>query len=206
MRKLTCPCEQVFNFDFPEVVNLDSTPELIKKIEDGSFLSCVCPSCNSELHTDLKTRLEWPSKKTSIVLIPESDRAAFLSGNLPQENNAQIVIGFAELSDRIAVIAQNLDPLVIETIKYHLVLKAGETNSYSKLAILFDKIKENGDIEFHIHGLKPDEVAITIIPGHVYETIQKDIGEHPENERYVSLCNGSYLSVQNIFTDDVSND
>ena len=41
MRKLTCHCEQVFNVDLPEVVNLDSDTSIIKQIADGSFLTCV---------------------------------------------------------------------------------------------------------------------------------------------------------------------
>jgi len=140
MRKLTCPCEQVFSVDFPEVVNLDTTPEVIVKIEDGSFLSCVCPSCNAELHTDLKTRIEWPSKGVALVLLPEIDRISFMSGNQEPEKDAQVVIGFAELADRIAVIKAGLEPLIIESLKYHLANKAQEKNPGAKLTILFSRI------------------------------------------------------------------
>jgi hypothetical protein len=206
MRKLACPCEQVFNYDFPDSVNLDSNPEIIRTIEDGSFLSCVCPACNTVLHTDLKTRIEWPSKKTNLLLIPEIDRLSYLAGSLPPEDDAQIVIGFAELADRIAVIGQNLDPLVIESIKYHLALKAGESNSEAGLTILFEKKNEKGDIEFHIHGIKPDEVALTLVPAHVYDAIRKDILENPDKEPYASLKKGPYMSVQNLLEEDTQND
>lgn len=206
MRKLTCPCEQVFNFDFPDVVNLDSTPEIIGNILNGSFLTCVCPACNAELHTDLKTRFEWPSKKINLVLIPEIDRFAFISGKVTEETDAQIVIGFAELSDRIAVLVAGLDPLIIEAIKYHLIVKARETNPEAKLIVLFEKIDASKNLEFHIHGLKTDEVALTHIPFRIYETIQKEATDHSEKEPYQSLRNGAYLSVQNILLEDLSND
>ena len=202
MRKLTCPCEQVFNVDIPEVVNLDSSPEIIVDVKDGSFLTCICPTCNAELHTDLKTRFEWPSKGVNVVLIPEIDRYAFLSGKLPPESDAQITIGFAELADRISVLENNLNPLVIESIKFHLAEKALEKNPDAKLTILFETVRQDGILEFHIHGLKTDEVAITNIPRHLYDTLINDVLANPDKEPYVSLRNGDYLSVQNILIED----
>lgn len=205
MRKLTCHCEQVFNVDIPEVVNLDSNPEIIGQICDGSFLTCICPACNAVLHTDLETRFEWPSKKTTIVLIPEIDRFSFLSGNIHAIKDASVVIGYPELADRIAVLTANLAPLAIESVKYHLAVKARETNPDAKLTILFEKLNENKDLEFHIHGLKKDEVAVTVIPLRIYQSIKDDSEKNPDSEPYSSLQNGSYLSIQNILIEDSHN-
>jgi len=206
VRKITCPCDQVFSVDIPETVNLDSSEETIARIENGSFLSCVCPSCNSVLHTDLRTRFEWPSKKTNILLIPEMERIAFLSGNLETDPDAETVIGFAELADRVSALKDGLEPLAVEAVKYHLATKARSTSPSSQLTILYERKRENGDLEFHIHGLKTDEVAVTVIPPRVYDGIVKDIGEHPDGEPYASLRNGSYLSIQNILIEDGPND
>ena len=40
MRKLTCHCEQVFNVDLPESVNLDTNPEIVCRYRERrlSFL------------------------------------------------------------------------------------------------------------------------------------------------------------------------
>ncbi len=205
MRKLTCPCDQVFSVDFPESVNLDSAPETTENIKNGSFLSCICPSCNAVLHTEFNTRFEWPSKKVNIKLIPEVERVSFLSGNMKEESDVQIVIGFAELSDRISVLENNLDPLIIEAIKYHLVLKASENNPEAKIIILFEGFKKNGDLEFHIHGLKTDQVAVTLVPSTIYETLKTEAHDHPEAEPFASLVNGSYVSVQNILIEEIPN-
>lgn len=206
MRKLTCPCEQVFNIDLPEVVNLDLTPEIIENIKNGSFLACVCPSCNSILHTELKTRLEWPSKKINLLLLPEIERYNFLSGNIKSDSDVQVVIGFAELADRIEVISAGLDPLVIESLKYHLIMKAQETSTNAKVIVLFEKQNENNDLEFHIHGLKPDEVAISVIPFRIYNSIQKEINENIEKTPYKFLTQGTYISVQNMLFEDLPHD
>jgi len=206
MRKLTCHCEQVFNVDLPEVVNLDSDSTIINQIADGSFLTCVCPTCETVLHTDLKTRFEWPSKKTTLTLIPEIDRINFLSGLIPPESNTEVLIGFAELADRVAVLEANLSPIAIEALKYHLVIKAHKSSADIKPIVLFEKKTDANDLEFHIHGLKKDEVAITRIPFVVYETIYNDTLSDPENELFSSLRNGTYLSVNNILIEEATHD
>lgn len=206
MRKLTCHCEQVFNVDLPEVVNLDETPGIIAQIAEGSFLTCVCPTCNGELHTDLETRLEWPSKKTALLLLPEIERLNFLAGNRTCAADCEVVIGYPELADRVAVRAEGLDPLVVETLKYHLAAKALDSGTDKKIQIFFEKRLPNGDLEFHIHGLKDGEVAITVIPSHLYESIRHDAAEHPENDLYSSIQRGAYLSYQNILIEEGDND
>lgn len=198
MRKLTCHCEQVFNVDLPESVDLDANPETIANIANGSFLSCVCPACNSVLHTDLKTKVEWPSKKSTLTLIPEIDRLTFLSGNLNEISGTTVVIGYAELADRVAVITNALDPVAIEALKYHLAVKAAETAQSAKTSIYFERTTESGDIVFHIHGLKENEVAVMTVPADVYRSVLADIKANPADDTYTALVRGDYLSYQNI--------
>lgn len=203
MRTLTCHCEQTFNVDIPETVNLDNTPEVIASIADGSFLTCVCPRCNATLQTDLKTRFDWPSRKVSIVLIPEIDRFAYLSGMIPHEADAQAVIGYAELADRVAVIAAELDPVAVEAIKYHLLVKSREVAGDSKATIVFEKVDEGGNLEFRIHGIREGEIAVSKMPRSIYDTIKADLSADPDKDPYPQITNGSYISVKNILIEDV---
>jgi hypothetical protein len=205
MRKLTCHCEQTFSVDIPETVNLDDRPEIVGQIADGSFLACVCPTCGAELHTDLRTRFEWPSRRAVIVLVPELERIAYLSGTSPVEADAQVVIGYPELADRIAVLAAGLAPTITESIKYHLLLKAGETAPRDSISIFFEKKRPDGELEFHVHGLKKDEVAITLIPASLYAKLEGDFKRSPESEPYSLLSNGNYLSVKNLLIEDSQN-
>lgn len=202
MRKLTCHCDQTFSVDLPETVNLDERTELVGSIADGSFLSCVCPRCNAVLHTDMRTLLKWPSRDTILDLIPEIDRIPFLSGSVAGAPGADVVIGYPELADRVAVIGAGLDPLAVEAVKYHLSVKARENSADARPLVFFEKLRANGDLEFHIHGLKEGEVAVTAVPSSVYETVKKDAESQPDGELYSSLRNGAYLSVQNILIED----
>lgn len=204
MRKMTCPCEQIFSVDFPEIIDLDSMPEAIENIKNGSFLTCICPSCNAVLRTEFATKFEWKSKEVNLQLIPEIERLSFLGGKTDGETDVQTVIGFAELCDRVAVLERNLNPLTIEAIKYHLITKAQETHQNSKILIFFESQNEDQFLEFHIHGLRSNEVAVTHIPMTIYDTIQKD-AQYPDKEPFSSLVNGSYISVQNILFEETQN-
>ncbi len=202
MRKITCHCEQTFSVDLPETVNLDEKPDIIKDIADGSFLTCICPACEAELHTDLETDILWPSKKTKLRLIPELERFSFMSGKKKIPKDFQIVIGYPELADRIAVLQDNLDPLSIEALKYHLLEKAAEMSPEGEPSVYFEKLTDSGDLEFHMHGIKNGEVAVSIIPYGLYEKIKTMAETQPENELFSALKNGPYVSVQNVFSEN----
>lgn len=199
MRKITCHCEQVFSADLPETVNLDENPGILDQIADGSFLSCVCPVCGSTLHTDLQTDILWSSKNVRLRLIPELKRFSFASGKEKTAEGTQIVIGYPELADRVAVLRDGLDPLAVEALKYHLLEKAAEIPSERDPYIVYEKRLDSGALEFHIFGLKTDEVAVTSVPFSLYEKVKQQAEEHPGDELFSALQNGAYLSVQNVF-------
>lgn len=198
MRKITCHCEQEFTVDFPENVSIDENPDLIQKIKDGMFLSCICPVCNAELNTEFRTRIFWSSKNVILDFLPEIERFAWLRDHSESETMLQTVIGYPELADRVAVLDSALEPIVIEAIKYYLLVSARESTTPHTLSIVFEKITDNNELEFHIHGLKDDEIALTRLPMDVYESMLKRFMETPEQEPFPSLVLNSYISVQNV--------
>ncbi|MBN2812361.1 MAG: hypothetical protein JXP39_10760 [Spirochaetales bacterium] len=206
MRELTCHCDQTFSVDLPETVNLDERPEVIDAIDDGSFLSCVCPSCNAQLNTDLRTEVLWPSKHARLLLIPEADRMLFFSGKLEIPEGTQVVIGYPELADRIAALKAGLDVTAVETLKYHLAEQAEQTNPGKSVRIYFESANDSEALEFHIHGLRDDEVAVTKIPMKLYHSIRQSISNNPDDDVSKAVCNGSYISWQNILIEDNGND
>ncbi len=103
------------------------------------------------------------------------------------------------------MLKENLEPLAVEAVKYHLAVKANTESPEARLTILFEKKCADGDLEFHLHGLKAGEVAVTVIPMRIYDSIIRDIAAHPDVEPYASLRNGTYLSVRNILIEDATN-
>ena len=204
MKQITCLCEQVFSVDFPDIINLTEKPEIIKEIQEGIFLSCICPVCNTEINTEFPVKFEWPSKNVIILFYPEVDRISWFRTKDKQKvnKNEQVVIGYPELADRISVLHENLNPLTIEVIKYYLLEKAYESSSGKKIAIYFEQIKKQNNLEFRIHGLREEEVAVSLVPKSLYNTIHQSISTDPKNELFESLVNGPYISVQNILFED----
>ncbi len=202
MRRLTCPCEHEFDADIPQTVNLDESPGIIGNIASGSFLTCVCPSCGNTLHLDIETRIEWPSKGAVLTLVPEIGRLSLMSGKADRADNERFVVGYAELADRIAVLDAGLDPLSVEFLKYRLIDKARESGPGLSLFVYFERMTECNDLEFHIHGLRDGEVAVSHVPFRVYSAIHDEILKNPDREDLKALVNGGYISVRNILFEE----
>jgi len=202
VRKITCPCEQTFKADIPETVNLDKDKDCLDKLMDGTLLSCICPTCNTELNLDIPLTVFWPSRKATIMMIPEMERLALVSGKVPAKKNADYVVGYAELVDRVAVLRDGFEPVVIEALKYRLLQKAEESKPRTSPVVLYEKRDEAGDLEFHIHGIRENEVAVTHIPSHLYDSVLADWKADSDREDYTALKNGAYLSVRNILLED----
>jgi len=199
MRSITCHCEQVFEADLPEIVDLDMNPDLVQKIISGSFLNTICPTCGTELFPELNTRIDWPSHSTHLELIPELERTSFMNGTTKHATDCIPVIGYPELADRVAVLNAHLDPLTVEALKFMLLQHATvDTEDVQPLAI-FEGRPEPEILEFHVHGLKKDEVAVSRVPYSLYEKLYDDIRAHPEKEPYIFLKKNSYISIQNIY-------
>lgn len=212
--KIYCPCDKSFDIEHSGNVNLDKNPELIRKIADGSFLTFQCPQCGRSIRSELKTRIEWQSKKNILLFVPESDRIACLSScaglkqvdlvTNKEEKTSYVkpdetpVIGYAELAERIAVLQANLEPQAIEVLKF-FVLDSGKDINKKKLKLIFHSI-ENDIFEFYVHGLKADEVAVMHVPCRLYNSILNDIKQKKKQEVFTAVYLGNYLSYQNILT------
>ena len=98
----------------------------MSRILDGSLLTVVCPACATEL------RLELPivvtTESGSLALVPETDRHAFLAGELEYvlPDADRVAVGFAELAEKVRVALAGLDDAAIEVLKYYLMSRALE--------------------------------------------------------------------------------
>lgn len=194
---ITCQCEHRFDVEIPEQVNLDQDEKAIDELCNGTFLTIVCPSCSTPLKPEFPLMIDWPSHATYLQVLPEFDREAFYHGQIKPSLNAEIVIGYPEASDRIMVIREGLDPLIIEALKYYLLLKADETNPEAEATAWFAG-RQGETLEFHIHGLRNEEVAVSRIPYAIYTKIQGEYLKNPDTEPFKSLRFGPYVSVQNL--------
>jgi hypothetical protein len=207
-RKIPCLCENTFTVEVPEEIDLDKDPTYLDEIENGGFMNFTCSSCGKLHKPEFPLIVLWPGRNLRLEVIPEQERMGFYrrKGEKQKDDKTEAVIGYIELADRLAVIRDGLEPAVIESLKYYLYLKAGETNPENEINIWYHgKTTEeeapdviSAALEFHIQGLKENSVALTRLPFSLYEKSAEDYKKHPKAELFISLRHKNYLSVQNM--------
>ena len=97
---------------------------------------------------------------------------------------------------RLSIIQDAYDPNAVEAIKYFLHLKAEEQYPDDELDIWY-YASDGQTLEFHIHGLREQEVAVMKVPLSLYEKNLDDFNNDPKSELFSALRVRSYLSVKN---------
>jgi len=193
---ITCQCEHEFATEVPESVDLDSDAGSLDAILNGSFLSVRCPSCGITLRPEFPLQLSWPSHDLFLSVLTENDRTEFYRKKHAATQD-DTVIGYPELADRLAVARDGFEAPAIEALKYYLLLKAEESNPEAEVSAWYQG-KTGDTLEFHVSGLRPDEVAVSRVPVAVYVKTLDEFRRHPEAEPFASLRVAGYLSVRNL--------
>jgi len=199
-QEIACPCGNKFSIDIEEEIDLDLKPEYLDNIFSGTFMSYNCSFCQKRHKPEFRILIIWKSKKIKMEVLPELERGEFYrrkNENPPYET----VIGFPEMADRLAVIKDNLEPIVIEALKSYLLAKADENYPDKEINAWYYGVNPEG-IEFHLDGIREDEVAVMRVPPEIYKKTMHEYKKHPKNETFTSLRVRSYLSVQNILRSD----
>jgi hypothetical protein len=201
-QKLSCPCGSVFTVNFDEEMDIDANPSLFTQIMDGSFLNFTCANCGKKHKPEFPFFLSWPLKKIRFEVLPELDRGEY-ARRKKDPAHTETIIGYHELADRLAVLNDELEPVVIEALKYYLLVRAEETYPELKISAWYHKVEKDSEgknacIEFHLHGIKPDEIAVSRIPWDLYQKNLDEYRKKPRSELFSSLKRRTYLSVNNM--------
>ncbi|MCL2800263.1 MAG: hypothetical protein FWD28_00710 [Treponema sp.] len=199
-KNINCLCGTNLQIEYEETIDLDTDNESLDKIFNGTFLSQKCSFCGKMHKPEFKITIVWKSKDLKMEVYPELDRGEFYK-NKKENPSIESIIGYPEMADRLAVIKDDLEPVVIETLKSFLLGKAAEAYPDNEINAWYHCKGANG-IEFHLDGIRPDEVAVMRIPMEMYENTLEDYKKRPKNETYASLRVRSYLSVQNLLRPD----
>ncbi len=203
---LHCPCKHVFSINYDEEINLDSNPEIISEIIDGTFMSYTCSKCEKNHKPEFPISLIWDAKKIKMEVLPETERGAFYRRK-KDPPKCVTIISYPEMAERIAVLRDCLEPAAVEALKYFLFAKANENYPENNISIWYQpKAMDTVDVhqidsqqlEFHIHGIREGEAAIARIPLETYNNIVTDYKKKPKSEPFASLRHRSYISLQNM--------
>jgi len=199
---ITCLCGRNISIDIEEEINLDEKPDQIEKICDGTFMSFDCPDCGKKHKPEYPITLVWKSKNVNFEVLPELERGEFYRRK-KDKPDTETIIGYPEMADRITVIKDDLEPVAIEAIKSFLLAKAEETYPDKEDINAWYICKTPKGVEFHLDGIKHDEVAVMIVPYEIYDKTQADYKKRPKNDIFTSLRCRTYLSVQNLYRPDI---
>jgi len=199
-KNINCLCGTNIPIEYIENVDIDAKPDVLESIFSGTFMSYNCSYCGKKHKPEYRITITWKSKNYIVEVIPELERGEFYRSKA-ENQSTETVIGFPEMADRLSVIKDNLEPIIIETIKSYLLTKA-EENYPDKEINAWYHCKNNDGIEFHLDGIRPGEMAVMRIPFEMYEKTLDDFRKRPKNELFTSLRVRSYLSVQNMLRPD----
>jgi hypothetical protein len=200
-RNINCPCGKSFSIETPDEIEIDMNPGYIEEICGGTFMTFACERCGKKHKPEFPVMLAWKTKNLRLEVLPELDRGTFYRRK-KDSFSFETVIGYPEMADRIAVIKDGLEPAVIETLKYYLLLKAEETYPDMEINAWYSG-KNSEAVIFHLDGIKEGEVAEMKVPQSVYDKTYEDYQKHPKDEIFASLRRRSYLSVQNMLRPEV---
>jgi hypothetical protein len=193
---IPCPCDNSFSVEVPEEIDLDQRPECFDEIMDGSFMNFTCPGCGKKHKPEFPLILRWPGRNLRFEILPELDRGEFYRRK-KDPPGTETLIGYPEMAERLAALRDGLEPAAVEAIKYYLLLKAEESYPDTEIKVWYQN-KGAESLEFHLHGIREGEVAVSRVPLSIYERTLEDYKKHPRDELYRALRCRSYLSVQNM--------
>ena len=196
MIEIPCHCGNIIESDLEPEIDLGRNPEIYNRIIEGDFMTFTCPLCGTEIKTETALRLTDAERGLDISFIPELDRTEYLSGIMVLPGK-KVAIGYKELVEKIVIAGEKLDDRLIEIIKFNLLEKA-DSNSVR----IFFSHRENNDLIFHIHGLKPDQIGLSRLPETVYTKLLERLDELLENDDIKLFTEGPYVSVSRIYLED----
>jgi len=197
---ITCVCGTNIIVDYEEDINLDQEPKYLEEILNGTFMSYDCSFCGKKNKPEFPINIEWKSKNLKMRVIPEPERGEFYRDK-KDSYKFETIISFPEMADRLSVINDGLEPVVIEALKAVLLDKAME-NYPDKEINAWYYLNDPAFIEFHLDGIRQGEVAVMKIPQEIYKKTLGDFKKNPKSGIFPELRVRSYLSVQNYLRPD----
>ncbi|MBN2351842.1 MAG: hypothetical protein JXD23_04665 [Spirochaetales bacterium] len=204
-KSITCMCEHRFEADIPDKVDLEKSADSIASIIDGSFMTVSCPSCGKLLKPEFPFTLVHGGQGWEIRFVPELARQKTMRQPpiVKGKKTARVVIGYSELLEKVKIFEEQLDDRVIEYLKYFIMSKVMEkTEDEEKNVDVYYHERQGDVLEFHIQGLKSDEVGVFKLPMATYRKALADIDRHSSEEPFRDFLTPPYVSLNKFYSWD----
>ena len=118
----------------------------------------------------------------------------------PVGTPGRVVVGFAELAEKVLIFSRGLDDRVIEIMKYYLLTgAAGGAGQEAEREVTFLYRGEEGDKHlFHILGMKEGEVGVARLARAIYDKIASDVENRVKEEPFRDFCAPPWVSLRRV--------
>jgi hypothetical protein len=198
MASLTCSCDKSFEVELPDLIDLDAEPGRSAEILSGEFLALSCPHCGRRIKPEPRLRLVSRRGGIDLLVLPESERSAFIAGTLSLPAGSQsFLIGYAELHERILALSEGLDAEAVELLKYYILAKAlASAPPESEIRARLAGREADGRLRFEISGLREGEVAVLRIDEDRLGRARSELPGLRTKEPFSRFLSGPYRSVR----------
>jgi hypothetical protein len=194
-------CENSFDADLPEEIDLDANPGVIDEILSGDFLAVRCPNCGNMLKPELRVRLTSKGSSLDLVVLPELERGLLYNGATELPPGAQALVGFPELFERARILKDGLDAEAVEILKLWVLEKATEQASDAAISVAYSG-KKDGKLAFHVTGLKEGQIAVLPIDPATYAKTLADKAKTLHEAPFDRIFKGPYRSIRALEMDE----
>lgn len=193
-RSVTCHCDNLVEFELPDVIESSANSTVEKEILNGSFATVKCEKCGDELRPEIELTLRDQRSPHPYHVISEKNRNRFLAGHYEHPEGVRIVIGFPELREKVQILHDGYDEEAIEMVKFQIMKRAG---AGTDMKIYF--VDTSSDhLTFHLHGLRDDEIGVMKIAMVAYEKALAEVPVRRGEEPYSAVLEPPYVSVHKI--------
>ncbi len=202
-RKLACFCENSFEAEMPDSVDLAVDEGVEQLILQGDFMAAECPVCGKRLTPEfaclvsMAREIPGPGGGREVLLVPEAERVACMRGKRPETgDHARIAIGMPELVEKVLVFGKGLDDRIIEIMKFYLLTGAAGGAEEDRDVTLLYRGDEGDRLVFHIRGLAEGEIGVARLSREIYRKIETDLDSRLAEEPFSLFCDPPYVSIR----------
>jgi len=202
-RRIACFCENSFEAEIPDSVDLAADEGVEQLIVQGGFMAVDCPACGKRLTPEfpclISVAREIPGVAggRGVFLLPEAERVACMRGKSGAgEGHARIAVGMPELVEKVLIFGSGRDDRIIEIMKYYLLTGAAGGAGEDRDVTFLYRGDEGDRMVFHIRGLAEGEIGVARLSREIYRKIETDLESRLAGEPFSLFCDPPYVSIR----------
>jgi len=202
VKTIICHCDTAIQLDVPDELDLDTDAASFSAMADGSFLSTVCKNCGATLRPELALRVKMASKGLDAFVVPELERLGVYRGKTDAPRGVEILVGYAELFERVRILRDGLNPMALEVVRYVLLGKAEESMPDGEPSVRYHGL-EGGKLGFHVLGSADGNTGVVALPRPAYDQVLADLSSTAKKAPFSEVFKGQYRSIKKLaFSED----